>query len=412
MPANELLALFLLIVCSWLLVGSLFVAYRFRNQIRALWQEPVLRYPVMIIESDDWGAGPDSQVGALKAIMEVMSRYRDCNGQHPVMTLAMIMAEPDFRRVGSGPESHYVARLIDAHDNGELVSVIQEGADRGVFSLHLHGMEHYWPDALMTARQHQTEVADWFNSPEPCTETLPSELQSRWIDASQLPSLPLSPDAIKRAVAEEVETFADLFGFKPQVVVPPTFVWNETVEIQWAAQGLQTIVTPGKRFQSRDVNSLNPDREGILSGQRGAGGITYLVRDAYFEPSWGHQPKQALGTLIERTELGRATLFETHRFNFLEQLQPSLKRLEQLIQMSLTRYPDLRFISVVELADAIRSDDDRILNKRPLERWVYFLRRLKATPGFRRPSILSGTWILVDLLETALTWRLNARLKR
>ena len=45
-----------------------------------------------------------------------------------------------------------------------------------------------------------------------------------------------------------------MFGAKPEVVVPPTFVWNDAVESAWAHAGVHIGVTPGVRNGSRDAN--------------------------------------------------------------------------------------------------------------------------------------------------------------
>ena len=70
---------------------------------------------------------------------------------------------------------------------------------------------------------------------------------------------------------EEVAAFEDIFGsHTPGVVVPPTFVWNEMVERDWAAAGIGVIVTPGRRYETRD-ESGQPAGEGspVHNGQVG-----------------------------------------------------------------------------------------------------------------------------------------------
>ena len=143
-------------------------------------------------------------------------------------------------------------------------------------------------------------------------------VQSRWVDASVLPSRCLNANEVQLAAQEEVVTFQQIFGTIPRVAVPPTFIWNEDVEKAWAAAGITVVITPGNRFESRDVSG-RPVGKGraIHNGQSSENNIIYLVRDDYFEPSLGHTALQALGQLSAKTRLGRPTLYETHRFNFL-----------------------------------------------------------------------------------------------
>ena len=46
------------------------VLLAFATPLAARWREPVLRHPVLIIESDDWGAGPLQQADALTRLAD------------------------------------------------------------------------------------------------------------------------------------------------------------------------------------------------------------------------------------------------------------------------------------------------------------------------------------------------------
>ena len=57
----------------WLLASTVLLALAFRTAIVAAWQEPILRAPVLILESDDWGYGPLEQANALTRICALYS---------------------------------------------------------------------------------------------------------------------------------------------------------------------------------------------------------------------------------------------------------------------------------------------------------------------------------------------------
>jgi hypothetical protein len=71
------------------------VLLAFARPLVARWREPVLRHPILIIESDDWGAGPLQQAEALTRISAVLQRIRDRSGRPAVMTLGVILEVPD-----------------------------------------------------------------------------------------------------------------------------------------------------------------------------------------------------------------------------------------------------------------------------------------------------------------------------
>lgn len=366
------------------------------RSLLAQWREPVLKYPVLIIESDDWGSGPvASQAAALQEIGELLIRHRDRTGRHPVMTLALVLAVPDgpaIRRDGS-----YHLRRLDAPLFLPVRDAIESGRVAGVFALQLHGLEHYWPAALMASTD--PAVRAWLLEDAPAkTEKLPSHLQSRWVDATYLPSSALPSADVARAVAEEVELFEQVFGVRPRVAVPPTFVWTEDVEGAWAARGVEFVVTPGLRSACRDATGLPACDSSPLHMAEVAAGITYIVRNDYFEPERGHRAERALAALASRWRQGRACLLETHRSNFISDaavVADAIKETDRLYTMALSRFPSLRFLSTEELGRAMRHDDPVWIEHSMPARLFAWCGRIEEMTRFWRLARLTGlAWLL------------------
>jgi hypothetical protein len=376
----------------WLLASGAMIFLFVRREIIASWQEPVLRRPVLIIESDDWGTGPASQAAVLGEIARLLAGFSDCDGHPPVMTLGVVLA---------------TRQLISAQTHGPLLDAIRTGTDKGVFDVQLHGLEHFWPPALMASSESDESVRAWLDrAPDACTEELPSPLQSRWVDASVLPARTLNSTDVRQAVKDEVAGFLALFGRTPDVVVPPTFVWSAVVEQAWATAGIGVIVTPGRRNETRD-ESGSPAGAGdpVHNGQLGEKGIVYMVRDVYFEPSLGHTAAQAKEALALKVELGRPALFETHRFNFLgpdEEKHQSLEQVKDLLQGALTAWPSLSFLSTQELARVLKERDPEWVEQGLHRRLHVWISRLRVLPRLRKLAWLTG-WIV----PAGLIWKLT-----
>jgi hypothetical protein len=307
------------------------------------------------------------------------------------MTLGVILEVPDGARIAASGGADYHALPLTDRVFDPVRQALQQGIAAGVFVPHLHGQCHYWPPALMTASRTDEKVRAWLESPAPATtETLPSHLQSRWVDASVLPSCALSRDAISAAVAAEVATFHAVFGTPPQVAVATTFVWNAAVESAWRESGVAAIVTPGRRATCRDAGGQPGGVDAtMLAGNRSPAGQTYLVRDVYFEPAYGHTPQRLLDGLRQRTCQGRACLAETHRFNFLESAD-SFDTLETALRAALAAQPDVRFVTPLELARAMRQRDPQWIEARFLPRLTAWRARLDEIPHFARIARWSG----------------------
>ena len=393
---------FWLLPLLWLgMVGSVLLYYR--RDLLAIWREPVLRHPVMIIESDDWGAGPvEAQVAALNHLVDVLTRYRDLAGRHPVMTLALVLAVPDGPAIRRDGQYHRC--LLDATVFAPVRQAIERGRAAGVFALQLHGLEHYWPDSLMASTD--PAVRAWLTGDLPgTTEKLPSHLQSRWVDASVLPSRPLDRSMVEAAVKEEADLYQRLFGAPPRVAVPPTFVWTEDVERAWARAGVEFVVTPGLRSACRNAAGLPDCDSGPFYNNQPGLGVTYLVRDDYFEPERNHRAERGLAALAHKWVQRRACLLETHRSNFIgddASAARNLAEIDRLYALVLERYPDLRFVSTEELGRVLQEGNPAWVEKRFTARLAAWLARARALSGYWRVARMTGLAWLMNLIAVPL----------
>ncbi len=402
----ELIVASLIWVFFWILVLSL----RYRQVIVASWKEPVLKKPILIFESDDWGPGRAEDARQLNLIANLLGRYSDGLGRNPVMTLGVILAVPNSLKIkASGYKSYYCETLGEAKYS-LILKEIKHGIERGVFSVQLHGMEHYWPKNLMKAINDSDEVKSLLDIDLPLrTELLPDSLQSRWFMGGG--DCSLSQVEIIKAVEEEVATFRALFNQLARVVVPPTFVWNEKVELSWRSFGLEYLVTPGFIATGRDAQGvMGVGGKLIYNSMKSIAGLTYIVRNDYFEPALGHTVEQAMLAMDENTRLGRPTLLEIHRFNFCDherQSKLSLVELEQCIQCAIVGFPALRFISTSELGDMYLDTDceGSVIDRRILNRLLVFMARLWACDVMRKWLYISGIFIFVKTLSVVNTWR-------
>ncbi len=93
------MTLLTLLPIAWLALAA-GLLFAWRGSLLALWREPVFKTPILIVESDDWGAGPPVQAEALAAIDACLERHCDATGRPAVMTLALILATPEARHGG------------------------------------------------------------------------------------------------------------------------------------------------------------------------------------------------------------------------------------------------------------------------------------------------------------------------
>ena len=396
-------------VLIWLLATSAVLAVAYRRAFAAAWQEPVLRAPVLILESDDWGYGPPAQAEWLDRIADVLASFRDAAGRHPIATLGVVLAGPDPTRTREDGGRFYRRVALDDPRLESVRDAMLRGAARGVFGLQLHGLEHFWPPSLMRSAEKDPRIRNWLTGDSfGVTEDLPSALQSRWIDASALPSAALPEPEATAAATEEARIFAAVFDAAPEVVVPSTFIWTDAVERAWVRAGVRVIVTPGVRNESRDADGrVVPGDLTCFNGQRTPEGATYVVRDVYFEPSLGHDHRRALAAVRARVCLAQPALLEMHRLNFIRDgrtTQNALDELSRLLRAALATFPALRFMSTAELARQYR-ERSPLMENRTSTRLHFLIRRLAELSRLRKLAWLTGAalpaWVAYVLTRPA-----------
>jgi len=403
-PAAMNIAIVLLVVLgAWLLLVAAFA-----RRLAADWREPVLTTPVLIIESDDWGPGPVGDGARLRSLCAALQEFRDRAGHAPVLTLGVVLAAP-------GGELRYVRDGLDSPGFTPIRDAMIAGRDAGVFALQLHSMEHFWPPTLEAAASTNGAARDFLQGTGgvPRHESLPSHLQARWVDVSRLPSAALKRGDVERAAAEETAYFARVFGEPARVAVPVTFTWTMDVEAAWAAHGVGVVVTPGTRNTGRDAaGRLTNDGSLLRNGDRGPGGIVYVVRDVYFEPALGHEAAAVLRAVRERHRLGRPALLEMHRFNFTgdETLtEHALAELRRLLHGALLAAPSLRFMSTEALAEALRRRDPALVDARLPARVRAFILRAATHRRLRVLAWVSGLALAAAALLAIASGSLQGR---
>jgi len=382
------------------------LALRSQGVLKRLWREPALAMPVVIVESDDWSPGPESDAQILRRIVALLAGIQDAEGRPAVMTLGVVLGVPDGAAILADDCHRYHRSTLDEPRYAPLVQAIEQGCAAGVFALQRHGLEHCWPASLLARARGDAGLRAWLADPGARTETLPSPLQSRWVDAEVLPSRSISDEAIGDAVSQEAALFRCIFGDVPSVAVPNTFVWTDAVERAWAASGVRCVVTCGRQYEGRAADGgLMPPIRHILNGEVGAGELRFVVRDAYFEPVRGHRAEQVWEAVAEHTTLARPTLLEMHRESFIaapEIAERALSELARALGGVIRRHADVRFLTTAELADAMSSPDNPLLLQGARLRLAVFLRRVLAAPSLSRRLKLTGLRLVLPIVARML----------
>lgn len=339
--------------------------------------------PVVVFESDDWGAMRISNLDAVKFLERRGFRthrsvyMKDCletksdlnnlfsvlrsnvslNGALPQFTANVITSNPDFDKIRETEYSGYHAKSLLQHDRKEELGIIQTyqlGETDGVFVPEFHGKEHVnrrlWLKDLQEGKSetHMTFDLELCGLPlkvSHCKTSYYTHIYEREIDSSG-------------DIREGITQFVEIFNRLPRSTVAPNVTWGQTEEEAWHASGIKSIQSG---YVQNELVKGSIRFSPKFSGQVNELGQIYTVRNVTFEPCRSRDKdywKRSFEQLETAVEGGRPAIVSTHRVNFVggistENAQHGLDQLSELLRAINLKYPDVLYLSTWQLLDMI-----------------------------------------------------------
>lgn len=355
---------------------------------------------IVVIESDDWGSIRMSSLESfeklkdagipvnknhynindalesnedLERLFETLQKFKDSTGRHPVMTGVNVVANPDFKAIAANDFKEYVyepyTKTCERYPNHDRVYELwKKGIAERLFVPILHGREHlnaqFWIRALQKGDL-STVVA---------FRERVTGIPRKGIGGATVPDFQAAfdietPDDLpyqKEVIKSGAELFKQLYGFKPKYFVPTNGPFNNTLEKDLLDSGVQYINT-GKKQREPLGNGQYKVNTRFLGDKNELGQI-YLTRNCFFEPSaCGDEVPENydwLNYCLKEIEIAfrwhKPATISSHRVNYIGYLHPEnrergLKALSQLLGEIIKRWPDVEFMTSVELGDLIAS---------------------------------------------------------
>ncbi len=316
------------------------------------------RARAVCIESDDWGLCgfvPDSAAvrildrealvpGSLPEVYwlstledsaevarlhAVLARHRGRDGLPAVMQPNYIMASLAYQP-GQRDSARWVTRELPAlparYKRPGLWTAVSRAQLAGVWHPELHGRWHYDP------RMRREQTTGPVVRRAAAAQILPFPGSERSWELGPW----RAPDRLAAELDASLAAFRHLFGRRPDAVMGPDYVWNDSHENLWLSRGLRVI--QGQRQQRkphwrgwRGRLEKVVHRAWTRWARRDR---VYLDRNCIFEPVQSPDPAavttQAARAVAAAWERGEAAVVEAHRVNFahLDHEVPRRGRLE------------------------------------------------------------------------------------
>lgn len=351
---------------------------------------------LVVLESDDWGSirmpskevyekllksgdkvacDPFTKFDSLESesdlsfLFEVLTKYKDYRGNYPVITANCAVANPNFDKIISeGFREFYYEPVTETFQkyphHTRSFTLWQKGMERKIFFPQLHCREHM-------------NISRWLKHLQNGKSDVITALHNRMIstgDSYSPDNIYGYMDALNYDTEEEMHLqnkilkegsvlFKQIFGYPAQSFIAPCYIWDSAIEKELANNGVYYI--QGRNIQfipSKAVGTNSLGRKRHFIGQKNEYNQIYLIRNCEFEPSMNINVDWVDICLYEMQmafNCNKPATICTHRLNYigsidLQNRDKNLKYLSLLLSEIIKRWPEVEFVTSVELGEIIR----------------------------------------------------------
>ena len=344
---------------------------------------------IVVFESDDWGSERTRSQDTINALQiagypvekskmnmtdslesntdlemlfEVLSKFKDRNHNHPVISACFNVANPDYKKIrSSGFKEYYYLDISQTAkqypDHDRIVNLYKQGFASGVFHAAYHGREHLnaqrWLKALRDGHKdvHFAFELGFYSLSSAFGTGLEKGLRATY-DHDSEDDLPFMFESI----ADGTRLFKETFGYNSDYFVPPDGPYPRKIGFEKVLldNGITFLGGPGMQKVADGKGGYT--RKHHYLGQRNEYGQTYITRNGVFEPQ--EPGRDWISYCLQDIKLAftwrKPAIISTHRSNYMGSLDAKnrdkgLADLGKLIEKVVNKWPDVEFMSSNEL---------------------------------------------------------------
>ncbi len=348
---------------------------------------------IVIFESDDWGSIRTKSAESLEILrknklkvdkchymqndslasetdlhklFEILLKFKDQKGNHPVVTANCLMANPDFEKIKDSNFQKYQYEsfketLSRYPDHKNSFNLWKKGMEHKIFHPQFHGREHLNIERWMVDLQNNNEetLLGFHNGMFGISGHITKVKRGSYLAAFDGNSSKIVDDQIA-IVKEGLTLFKQEFGYHSKSMIAPNYVWNDQIEKVASDLGVKYIQGTNTQRISKNYGEKTNVKRHYL-GQKNKFNQQYLIRNCFFEPS-ENRNKNWVDSCLKDMEISfrwkKPAIISTHRVNFIGFINPknrdlNLPLLEQILTEILKKWPDVEFMTSDQLGDLI-----------------------------------------------------------
>lgn len=306
----------------------------------------------------------------LEMLFEALSSVKDKYGNHAVLTPFALPCNIDFEKMAENNYNQYSYELLSDTYNkmeayypkayGKAWEFWNEGIDKGFLKPQFHGREHLNLKVFnekLAARDSELLIALKNRS-------FSSIKSSGYKSISYTAAFEFDKfeenKQFKEIIKTGLDAFEKVFGYRSLHFNPPGGREHPTIHKYLKDFGVWFLDTP--LIKREHQGSGNYKKILNYTGKKNHLGMTYQVRNVVFEPvqnrgfDWvDYSFKQVEAAFF----WNRPAIISSHRVNFCGHIDPKnrqigINALKELLKKIVHKWPDVEFMSSVQLGDLIK----------------------------------------------------------
>lgn len=298
----------------------------------------------------------------LERLFEILLKYRDRQGRHPIFTAVMNVANPDFKKIyDSGYQKYFYEPFTETlkrypnHD--KVLAYIKSGIDNKIFQPEYHGREHlqtrWWMSELRYGGKLVSEAFkhEYFMLSGKYLEDVRFRGLGAAFDVVDEEDISLQKDIIN----DGLKLFEQIFGYKSCYFTAPSMHYN--YQLEEVLHSNEVVWLDVAKIRLMPIRTNTTSLRLHYLGQRNKYRQRYLVRNAVFEANMdggGDGVDLCLRRIADSFNNKKPAIISNHRASFVggindENSIKGVEALDKLLSSILKKWPDVVFASVRDL---------------------------------------------------------------
>ena len=298
----------------------------------------------------------------LRQLFDALSSVRDKHGRHAVITAFALPANIDFDAMRQSGYQRFQYELLPdtlarlQHYDGTWTQW-QLGIKEKIFVPQFHGREHINISFLMTLlAKRDPEIIQCFANSSYGGISPRSDTHTDYASAFAFNDFSEN-DELEKLVLDGLDVFRKVFGYSAEHFNSPGGREHHILERTLAEGGIRFIDTDMVKREHQGHGKFR--RRLHYLGEKNGYGQTYLIRNCVFEPLLDKDCVESCLTEIATAfRWNKPANISSHRVNFCGYIDPGvrahgLRMLRELLKKIVQNWPDVEFVSTVELGNLI-----------------------------------------------------------